>query len=325
MSVNPGGSVEIQWQDKHVSTFEFDWLRQFSYGNRDRRDRVHRVPLWDKDYIRNPPAFAFDTIRADKKEFLEMLRVVRDRGLCFIQNAPTEPGTLEALASRIGPLQESNFGRVQDLVIDNTKRSIANSYEGLKPHTDEPYRASPPGVLMFHCLETDRTGAGASTFLDGFEAAAMLRRNDPEGFQSLCRNNQRFRRYFAGDVDLIAEFPLITLDEFGNITGIRINDRVAAPLSIPSENVEPYYRGLQGLLKLCEDPDRMIERVLSPGDIAVFDNHRILHGRTRLTLTGRRWLQWIQVERGDFYSRIRILSDDLGEARDDSPFLRGSY
>ena len=317
--------MEIQWQDGHVSTFEFNWLRQHAYGIEHRRGRVHPVRLWDRDYLGNPPTFAFDAIGASDRKFLEMLQVVRDQGLCFIQNAPAKPGTLEALASRIGPLQESNFGRVQDLVIDSTKRSIANSYEGLKPHTDEPYRASPPGVLMFHCLETDRAGVGASIFLDGFEAASTLREEDPEGFQALCRNHQRFRRHFAGEVDLIAEFPLITLDEFGNIVGIRINDRVAAPLCIPPENVNAYYRGLKGLLKLCEDPDRMIERVLSPGDVAVFDNHRILHGRTRLTLTGRRWLQWVQVERGDFYSRIRILSDDLGAARDDNPFLRGSY
>ncbi|MBT3558896.1 MAG: taurine catabolism dioxygenase TauD, partial [Rhodospirillales bacterium] len=60
-------------------------------------------------------------------------------------------------------------------------------------------------------------------------------------------------------------------------------------------------------------------------DIAVFDNHRILHGRTDLTVNGRRWLQWIQVERGDFHSTLRITADRLQQDRSIDPLLRGAY
>ena len=155
---------------------------------------------------------------------------------------------------------------------------------------------------MFHCVETDLTGAGSSVFLDGFEIAEVVRREDPQGFAALARNSQAFRRHFAGDVDLIAEFPVISTDEFGNLTGIRLNDRVAAPLSIPPDQVRAFYRGLRRLLELAEDPDRMIRLTLRPGHIVIFDNHRVLHGRTELTVKGRRWLQWLQVERGDFHS-----------------------
>lgn len=82
------------------------------------------------------------------------------------------------MSLRFGFPQESNFGRVQDLVFDPAKRSIANDIKALNPHTDEPYRALPPGILLFHCLANEQTGAGSSTFVDGFEIAERLRAHD---------------------------------------------------------------------------------------------------------------------------------------------------
>lgn len=82
---------------------------------------------------------------------------------------------------------------------------------------------------------------------------------------------------------------------------------------------------IRRLLELAEDPRRMIKRILRPGDIVVFDSHRILHGRTTLTMKGRRWLQWVQVERGDFHSALRITTDRFGLDRDLSLLLRGAY
>jgi hypothetical protein len=69
----------------------------------------------------------------------------------------------------------------------------------------------------------------------------------------------------------------------------------------------------------------MMHLTLQPGDIAIFDNHRVLHDRTDLTVNGQRWLQRVQIERGDFHSSLRILADRLGLARDTRPMPRGAY
>jgi hypothetical protein len=141
---------------------------------------------------------------------LQALQQVRDHGICFLRGAPAAAGRVEDLSLRFGFPQESNFGPVQDLVFDPAKRSIAN----------------------------DQTGAGSSTFVDGFEIAERLRAHDLEGSYALCNNSQPFRRHFADDVDLIADFPLISLDDFGNLCGVRINDHVAAPAAIAPQQVE---------------------------------------------------------------------------------------
>jgi len=318
-------ALTIEWNDGHGSIYSARWLRTHAYDDELRAARAFKPKLWDREFRDNPPIFNYADLADNDAGLLRALQQVRDLGLCLIRNAPTEPGIVEALALRFGCPQESNFGRVQDLVFDPGKRSIANDVKALKPHTDEPYRASPPGLLLFHCIANDQTGAGSSLFMDGFEIAEDLRRHDNQGFDALCRYAQSYRRHFADDVDLIAEFPLLNVDEFGNLCGIRLNDRVAAPLSIPPDQVETYYRGLRYLLELAESDELMLKLTLQPGDIAIFDNHRVLHGRSDLTINGQRWLQWVQIERGDFHSSLRIIADRLGLARDASPLLKGAY
>ncbi len=317
--------MQLRWEDGHHSIYPSAWLRTHAYDDELRASRVFKPLLWNHAFRDNPPLFDYAEIDADDAGLLKALQQVRDFGLCLIRNAPAEAGIAEALALRFGYPQESNFGRVQDLLFDPGKRSIANDVKALKPHTDEPYRASPPGLLLFHCIANDQSGAGSSLFMDGSEIAETLRRHDPDGFAALCNCAQPYRRHFADDVDLITEFSVLNVDEFGNLCGIRLNDRVAAPLSIPPDQVETYYRGLRYLLELAETDSLMLKTTLQPGDIAIFDNHRILHGRSDLTINGQRWLQWVQIERGDFHSSLRILSDRLGVARDANPLLKGAY
>ena len=320
-----GRGIRVTWQDGHESVFSAEWLRTHDYADRRRAARSFKPPLWDRHFLEHPPLFDYAELAHSDEALLDALIIVRDYGLCLIRNAPAEAGIAEALTQRFGIPQESNFGRVQDLRFDPERRSIAFDVRALKPHTDEPYRASPPGLLIFHCIANDQSGAGASLFMDGFALAEQLRAHDTEGFAALCRYPQPFRRHFADEVDLIAEFPVLSVDEFANLNGVRINDRVAAPLSIPPNAVEAYYRGLQYLLRLAEDEQQMLQLALRPGDIAIFDNHRVLHGRSDLTIDGRRWLQWIQIERGDFHSSLRIIADRLGLKRDANPLLRGAY
>ncbi len=322
---NDNEQVLVAWSDGHHGRFSSSWLRQYRYDHSARRLRIFSPGLWTDEFRENPPTVEFSRVIGTDAAFLNLLHVLRDHGLCFVRGAPAQPGIITTLARKIGCIQENNFGLIQDLVVDQNLRSIANDTNALKPHTDEPYRASPPGLILLHCVETDMTGVGSSTFLDRFEIAEALRREDPDGFTALTRNNQAFRRHFADDVDLITEFPVISTDEFGNVCGVRVNDRVAAPACIPSGEIPVYYRGMRRLVQLAEDADRILNKTLRPGDIVVFDNHRILQGRTQLTFKGRRWLQWVQVERGDFYSTMRVMADKLNLHRDALPLLRGAY
>ncbi len=326
IEVTASARLRVAWSnDGHVSHFESRFLREHSYEKDARRASRFQPTLWDRAYLTAPPSRPYDQVCGSDAAFYDVLSTVRAYGLCFLTGAPAEVDVIESCASRIGYIQENNFGRIQDLVVDPAKRSVAFSDRRLVPHNDEPYRASPPGILLFHCIETCSEGGGQSEFVDAFKVAELLRQEDPEGFEVLASQRQAFRRHFDGDVDLQAEFPVISLDEFGALAGVRINDRVTAPLSIAHEHVVPFYRAYRRLLELTGREDLTIARVLQPGDLAIFDNHRILHGRTGFDLKGPRWLRWAQVERGDFFSTLRVLEDKLGARREDRRMPRGAY
>lgn len=319
-------SLFVVWDNGgHESRYDADWLREHAYDtDNGRKSKRYKPILWDNGFLKTPPTVSSDHVATDQGLF-EALKHVRNYGLCFVTGGSSEVGQLEPFAERFGYLLENNFGRVQDLKIDPSKRSIANSFEALPLHTDEPYRASPPGILMFHCVQVDPERGGKSQFLDGFKVATILKAEDPEGFNALVQNRQSWRRHFEGDVDVSAQFPMIALDDFGDVVGFRFNDRVAAPLSMPSDRVEAYYRGYRRLIELTADPAYIIDRRLQPGDIAIFDNHRVLHGRAAFSVRSERFLQWASVKRGDLYSSLRILSDRLGIDREDGIMPQGAY
>ena len=319
-------TLHITWnEDGHESRYDSDWLRENAYDTSDvRMGKRHLPTLWDSTFLKEPPTVSASSVATDKG-LHDTVSTVRDYGICFVTGGSSEPGELESLAQRFGHLQESNFGRILDLRIDPTQRSIANSFEALPLHTDEPYRASPPGILIFHCVRVDPERGGQSEFLDGYKIASILREEDPEAFDALVDNPQSWRRHFEGDVDLSARFPMISLDDFGDVVGIRLNDRVGSPLSIPPDQMAAYYRGYRRLVELTSDRRFIIARRLQPGDIAIFDNHRILHGRTAFDLRSERWLQWGSVKRGDLYSSLRILADGLGLEREDGVMPSGAY
>lgn len=326
VAANMPQTLTIIWDhEAHESRYDAAWLKQHAYDTAEARQAKRCRPiLWDKVFLKEPPIVASDRA-ATKQGLYDVLTTVRDFGICFISGGSAAPGEMEALALRFGHLQESNFGRVLNLRIDPSQRSIANSFQALPLHTDEPYRASPPGILIFHCVKVDPERGGRSEFLDGFKIATILRDEDPEAFNALVQNRQAWRRHFDGDVDISAQFPMITLDEFGDLAGFRLNDRVGSPLSIPPDQVEPYYRGYRRLVELSADPQFIISRRLQPGDIAIFDNHRVLHGRAAFDLHSERHLQWGSVKRGDMYSSLRILADGLGLEREDGIMPSGAY
>jgi gamma-butyrobetaine dioxygenase len=193
------------------------------------------------------------------------------------------------------------------------------------PHTDEPYRYSPPGIMMFHCIDASTDGGGISTFVDGFNVAEALRNTEPRMFDLLTRVKVPYRRHYKGKVDVQAAAPLIVVDSQGNIDGVRFTDRVMAPLNPAFGGMDAFYEAFRVLSDLYYDERRWCRIPLKPGDMVAFDNHRVLHGRTAFSADlKRRFLRLCHVERTEFHSRFRILGRSLGVPDADVHFPAGS-
>src|SRR5207247_1106159 len=104
-------------------------------------------------------------------------------------------------------------------------------------------------------------------------------RQDPAAFTCLTTTPLTFA-YADADAVLRATGPMIGLDPRGRIRQIRFNGRSLAPVRLRAAQARAFYAAYRTFAELVAGPDAMATARLAPGDCVIFDNTRILHGRT---------------------------------------------
>jgi gamma-butyrobetaine dioxygenase len=310
--VDNQGRLVITWApDGHVTDYAPGWLRAHCYSALERNKRRHRPTLWDSGFASSMPIFDRADVQVGNLGNLQLLERLRDYGVARMRGAALTTDEIERLAELIGFVRETNYGRFLDVITKPSAKILAYTSEYLSVHTDDPYRDLPPAFGMFHCLSADSTG-GDSILVDGFKIAETLRKEHPEAFDILSRIPQQYSRYHEDDVDFRYEARMISTDYWAEVSGFRYADRPLAPLDIEEDYVEAFYDAFRKLTALTRRSEFEIRFRLVPGDVLLFDNHRVLHGRTGLS--GGRHLRTCYFEREVFRSRLRVLGRKFGHA-----------
>lgn len=308
-------TLKIIWQPNgHESVYDGGWLRQHCYSAKERESRQHHPILWDTNSLRDIPKIAAESVIESDRGKLQLLEYLRDYGICLVQDLPPQKGHLESFTRLFGPTLETNYGRIFEIVADpeESKKSVANSTKALLPHTDDAYQNAPPGIIFFHCLMAGQEGSGQSIFVDGFRIAEALRQENLSAFELLCQYEVSFRKYYPDRIDMRSRFPIFRRDCSGNMREVRISNLFPAPLDLPEAAIVPFYRAYRQLMGLYTNPRFWLQYRLKPGDLMMFDNYRILHGRSAIALTHqRRHLRYCSVDRDYFHSLYRILTQKL--------------
>jgi len=294
--------------------FHPGWLRAHDYDNTaDPRAPLVPIETWTGGADAAP-----DTLNAsgwldaepasldDETILAPALESLLGKGLVRLRGLPTEPGTLAAIAERIGPVRSTNFGTLFDVKAKHDPDSNAYTAIALPPHVDLPTREYHPGLQLLHCLENTVEG-GQAVMLDGFAVAEALREQDPEAFATLTRVHWRYANT-AKTSDYVWHSPMIVVDDQGNLDEVRIADFLRGPLITDFDLVDPAYRALMALQTLLRDPTFAIRFTYRPGDLVIFDNRRLLHARDAFEGdSGHRWLQGCYLERDEVRSRHRMV------------------
>jgi gamma-butyrobetaine dioxygenase len=306
-----GDVLGIDWHDHGLQTLHsLETLRQSAYDEASRRRRKHQPLHWDRDSAGSIPRFDYHDTQTDSGR-LELLLAVRDYGIAKLSGVPTEVGSVAAVAAGFGPMHVNNYGGIFDVRSDANLNLGSNTGVFLPPHTDESYRHDAPGISFFHCLQATPVG-GESTLVDGFRAAQLLQQTDPESFEVLTRVPVFFQRYALPQEDMRSHTRILVTDIDGEVVGVRWTDRTLPPQDLPGNLVEPVYRALRGFWKLVNSKELQHCYRLNPGDLHVFDNHRVLHGRLEFDpRSGARHLQQCSVNRDEFHSSLRTLAARL--------------
>jgi gamma-butyrobetaine dioxygenase len=305
-----GDTVCIEWESETATaTFAVAWLAAQTAGDAtERPERITTTWLHGAAmHAAHDLAWAsLEELRGDSAAKLRWLTRLLQTGIAFLSAVPsTERSILDAMAL-IGRVCETNYGQVFDVRSVPLPENLAYSDLGLGLHTDNPYREPVPGFQALHVLLAAPDG-GESVFADGFALSNQLRAVDPQAFAVLTRTPVPFH-YRSQDAELYAERPLIQLSCRGEVNAVHYNNRSIAPLRIEPRAAADFYRAYRVFAELLREPSHQLKFALRSGDLVVFDNQRILHGRSAFSSARHaRHLRGCYLTRDSVYSETALL------------------
>lgn len=304
--------LNIEWSEgEHKSCFLQSWLSQYSYSEIAKKRHTTEYQSWDSSFVNNIFHAQYDEVMASDNALFKWMTELDKSGLTLIDDMPDTTDSTVLFASRIDYLRRTNFGTTFDVLSVESPINLAYTSIALPLHTDLSNQETPPGYQFLHCLANESVG-GESIFVDGLKAAEELRDKYPEYFKILSEQVIPFR--FQDDSHDIREHQsVINVDQFGNIIEIKFNAHLAGVFDLPADIMREYYLAYRRLMENIRDERFKIELKLTAGQMVVFDNRRVLHGRNKFEdSSGRRHLHGCYVDRSEFKSRLRILSKKYG-------------
>jgi gamma-butyrobetaine dioxygenase len=305
----------LNWSDSENSTrYNLDWLYHHKPGKRASDPAAIKKRCWRGGMGRDklPTAKAKDLLQ-DDDALATWLENTQSFGLSLVSGLEARHDAGMEVAKRIGFLRETNFGTTFQVQSKPNPNNLAYTSVALPPHTDLPNQELPPGFQFLHCLANEAEGGG-STFADGLAIATDLRANDIEAFNMLSSVSIPFR-FYDENTDIRSRKHVITLNLDGEISEICFNAHIAEFLDIDPKLMKSYYRAYGKFMKMTRSNAYLISLRLAVGEMVVFDDRRILHGRDAFNPeTGFRHLHGCYVDRGEFESRLRVLKRRSGDA-----------
>ncbi|CAK7243670.1 MAG: Cytochrome B translational activator protein cbs1, mitochondrial, partial [Sporothrix thermara] len=289
---------------------------------------------WGSSIADSPPTVHFDAVMdtSSDKGIAQLTDYIRRFGFAFVEGTPFEdPADTERLLERIAFIRVTHYGGFYDFVPDLAMADTAYTNLPLPAHTDTTYFTDPAGLQAFHLLshhgpETPAEGStalgGASLLVDGFYAAQILQKEHPEDYDVLTRvrlpwhasGNQGItlspdRRYPVLEVLDSQDREAVGADKAGKrLNRVRWNndDRGIVPFGGPdADGIDPvrWYDAARKWQSILKRPDVEYWTQLQPGKPLIFDNWRVMHGRS--SFVGVRRMCGGYTARDDFISRWR--------------------
>jgi len=308
-STLPSGALALTFSDDVPrGPYHPGWL--YAHGFTDKPNPAPTPILWRAEDMPDPPSFDGPEALKNPAIFLDWLKALRDYGVARLQNLPNRDGLLEEILDKIGTIRPTNFGRMFTLEIQDDPTSNAYTSHALPPHMDLCTRECPPGLQFLFCRANTTTG-GAGLYTDAYRVAEDIRAEDPALFATLCEVEWTYNNRAKG-TSYKASGPMVNLDAAGQISSVRYETWLRAPLVADLATQERAYAAYRAFAARAADPKYCMEVRYEAGDLFAFDNRRALHGRSAYDAAGgARFIEGVYSDRDDLYSAIRVLERSL--------------
>ena len=266
-------------------------LKEFQ--NIDELEYIEKVQ-WDSSFNKSNN-FRFTENFSEKREMYKALINFYKYGFVIFNNVPTQNNYIINFANSIGSIRRTNFGEFFNVKSKPNPNDLAYTSLALAPHTDNPYRKPVPCIQMLHCIE-NKVNGGLSTLVDGFTVTEKLKKDFPKYYKILSEVKVRFQ--FVDQSVILEDWAeMIRVDENGKFKQVRFSPRLDFVPLLDLDRLELYYNARKKISELYNSDKYRIQFRLSPGDLLMMDNYRLLHGRTAYDANeGDRFLQGCYID-----------------------------
>uniref|UniRef100_A0A7S3K3K2 TauD/TfdA-like domain-containing protein n=1 Tax=Aureoumbra lagunensis TaxID=44058 RepID=A0A7S3K3K2_9STRA len=305
--------------------------------------------LWNAGLVA-PPMISYEDAFVDEGR-LRIYAALQATGVVLIRGAPLEQGVCADLASSLSTLRVTEWGSmfdvksVADPILDSTiehdappdetKRDLAYTNKAIHLHTDNPYRYPTPDFQLLHAIEQCECNdfnkeapcnecTVLNYFVDGFAVAQRMADETPELFDALASVPVRFENnggdgssalwHVVPHLEVKPQYRGTKCRGSHCILAIRFSSKsggYAPPL--PPKELETFYKAKRRFAQLAHSSEMYIRLQLRRGDVAIFDNTRLLHARSAIAdADGDRYVQGCYFDRDGLqynWERLRRRKD----------------
>ena len=309
-----GDGIDVVFAGDPVAAhFDATWLRRHIYDHAATATLLpSEVETWDGSLSARLRVHALETVTAGATAKRDWLADVRRWGVARLAGMPARLGAVLDVVKLFGYVRETNYGPSFQVRAEVSPTNLAYTNAGLQAHTDNPYRDPAPTLQLLACIENSVEG-GDSIVVDGFKAAEVLKAEGPDDFALLADFPANFEYAGQAGVRLLSRRPMIETGPDGELRHIRFNSRsVAAITDVPYERMPAYYRAYRHFSEIIDRPAMQVGFRLSPGELFIVDNRRVLHARSSFGSTGNRLLEGCYADVDGLYSALATLESQLG-------------
>lgn len=309
-------SLVCTWPNGHVSSFTGEWLLTHSYEPKlsSSKELLPPKKSWDAtEFMKicnDNPEHKYNQISTTAPRLLQDIYV---NGFGFIEDVPVSLEATQEVSEVISIIRPTHYDLgVWDFTSDLAKNDTAYTSLAIDMHTDGNYWINPPGLQLFHLLEHTNGEGGETRIVDVRKVVEVLLRLSSSDaswkttFEILTTQPIAFHQ--AGEEGACFtqdHFPILSVDESKELVQCRWNNSDRSPQfpHPPKFPVNRIYEALFRFNSLINDPKYFVQFQLTPGNVLIFDNWRVLHARK--AFTGHRRLCGSYLTRDDFLARLR--------------------
>lgn len=293
----------------HEILLSSQWLNELLSPNVPLELRYGRE-YWDgseiKDKVRRIDYEAF--MQDEGTAFWDVIQDIMRLGIVFLRNVPRDEESVSRIALRIANIQETFYGRTFDVRAKPNAENVAYTSGYLGLHQDLLYLEPVPFVQILHCIDNSCNG-GESLFSDAERVGVMLdllRRNPQYSFlQRLIEQGVPYG--YARHGHRYGQIRPLLRPKGRNECEVYWSPPFQAEWSedYSAQEMADWVLGARIFEEAVNSPTSLYQTRMEPGDCALFNNRRVLHGRTAFDVGGggSRWLRGTYISKQDFLSR----------------------